>query len=286
MFSISRKNKTPTWKTFDFYKDNWSLVIFLPAFLGGILQLVKLFNLDPSFVRFFAVEQVVPDGLLFLFLIALGAITYFIFQNSITIRHIEKINLGWNLKNILSSIKSQLSFMVFCIIMVCYMNFANYIESGVVTIGYIVFKTVLQFFILKCLFDISFTITILYFFRNYTDISKIAKEDYDKTIAKLLNITDKTIPLLVITSVSFGLIFILLIKINFFYTSINKLNLPLNEQFLANKIKNELKIKTTPEIEYYNGKYVFIKVDNSDSKSNYIILKGDLLINIIGDKDK
>ncbi|MEG0487213.1 MAG: hypothetical protein RR231_10675 [Acinetobacter sp.] len=50
--------------------------------------------------------------------------------------------------------------------------------------------------------------------------------------------------------------------------------------------QNELKIKTTPEIEYYNGKYVFIKVDNSDSKSNYLILKGDSLINIIGDKDK
>lgn len=216
MFSISTKNKTPIWKIYDFYKDNWSLIIFIPAFLGGILQIVKLFNLDPSFVRFFAVEQVVPDGLLFLFLIALGAITYFIFQNSIKIKHIEKINIGWNLKNILTSIISQLSFMTFCIIMVCYMIFANHIESGVITIGYIVFKTVLEFFILKCLFDIYFTITILYFFRHHTNISKIAKEDYDKIIEKLLNITDKTIPLLVITLVSFELIFTLLIKLHFF----------------------------------------------------------------------
>lgn len=286
MFSIDASNKTPVWKSFDFYKDNWSLIIFIPAIFGGILQIVKLFNLDPSFVRFFAVEQVVPDGLLALFLITLAAIMYFIFRNSFKAKHFKKINLGWTFKNVLTNIKYQLSSLMYCFIMIGFMAFANHIENGVITIGYIVFKTVLEFFVLKLLFDIFVTIAILYIFRHHIDVTNITEEDCDKLLKNLLDFNEKTIPLLSITIVSLGLFFAILIKLNFFYTNINKLNLPLNEQILVKKIKTELKIKTTPKIEYYNGKYVFIKVDNSNIKSNYLVLKGESLINIIEDKDK
>ena len=45
-----------------------SLIILLPTFLGGIWQLLELSSISTSFIRFFSISQLIPDGLLILFI--------------------------------------------------------------------------------------------------------------------------------------------------------------------------------------------------------------------------
>lgn len=81
MFSIKKVAETqekPKWKSLDFYKDNWSVFVFIPAGVGGLFQLLHLLSMEPSLVRFFSVEQVVPDGLLFIFLCLLGCLIFYV----------------------------------------------------------------------------------------------------------------------------------------------------------------------------------------------------------------
>ncbi|HAV6241301.1 TPA: hypothetical protein JI306_10820, partial [Acinetobacter baumannii] len=106
MFSLEPQKKKTFWKEIDFYKEHWSIIIFIPAFLGGFFQISRLYLLDPSFIRFFSVQQVIPDGLFILFIIALSFLIFTLF-NKLFIEK-EKVNIGWNIKNIYKNIKNKL----------------------------------------------------------------------------------------------------------------------------------------------------------------------------------
>ncbi|CAI3162858.1 hypothetical protein MWMV17_MWMV17_03456 [Acinetobacter calcoaceticus] len=56
-------------KDFNFFKSNLPLFIILPSILGGIWQILELSSIDLSYIRFFSINQIVPDGLLALFLL-------------------------------------------------------------------------------------------------------------------------------------------------------------------------------------------------------------------------
>ncbi len=60
MFGIERSTseKKPKWKSLEFYKDNRNILIFLPAGVGRLFQLLHLLSMVPSLLRFFSVEQV------------------------------------------------------------------------------------------------------------------------------------------------------------------------------------------------------------------------------------
>jgi hypothetical protein len=65
---------------FKFVKDNLSIIIIVPTLLGGIWQLLELARISVSFMRFFSVTQLIPDGILicfFLFLITCGYLIVF-----------------------------------------------------------------------------------------------------------------------------------------------------------------------------------------------------------------
>ncbi|QZK90687.1 hypothetical protein K5V07_09360 [Flavobacterium sp. CHNK8] len=53
----------------DFLKDNLNIIIVVPAFIGGLWQLLELLNISIAFVRFFSISQIVSDGLLVLYII-------------------------------------------------------------------------------------------------------------------------------------------------------------------------------------------------------------------------
>lgn len=50
-------------------KDNLPLIVLLPAILGGLWQLIELSKMSISFIRFFSPTQLLPDGLLMLFVV-------------------------------------------------------------------------------------------------------------------------------------------------------------------------------------------------------------------------
>lgn len=53
----------------DFVKEYLSVILILPAIFGGLWQLFELWSISPSFIRFFSISQIVPDGLFILFII-------------------------------------------------------------------------------------------------------------------------------------------------------------------------------------------------------------------------
>jgi len=60
------------------YLDNinkyLSLIVIIPALLGGLWQIVELSSISFSFIRFFSVTQIIPDGLLILLFILIFSI--------------------------------------------------------------------------------------------------------------------------------------------------------------------------------------------------------------------
>lgn len=51
-------------------KSNLALIILLPAVFGGLWQIIELARISISYIRFFSATQLVPDGLLMLFILA------------------------------------------------------------------------------------------------------------------------------------------------------------------------------------------------------------------------
>jgi len=61
--------------TVKFLQKYLSILIVVPAFLGGLWQLIELSSISLTYIRFFSLSQIVPDGLLILLFLLLGLFT-------------------------------------------------------------------------------------------------------------------------------------------------------------------------------------------------------------------
>ncbi|MBX9889453.1 MAG: hypothetical protein K2Y30_16150 [Flavobacteriaceae bacterium] len=61
-----------------YLKNNINLIIILPGLFGGLWQLIELSRISFSFIRFFSVSQIIPDGLLILLFLIIFTISVFI----------------------------------------------------------------------------------------------------------------------------------------------------------------------------------------------------------------
>lgn len=59
----------------DFVKNHLSTIILIPAFVGGIWQLIELMSISMPYIRFFSISQIVPDGLLILMFLSFVGIS-------------------------------------------------------------------------------------------------------------------------------------------------------------------------------------------------------------------
>ena len=50
----------------DFLKQNLSVLVVIPAFIGGLWQSIELMSISTQYIRFFSISQIVPDGILIL----------------------------------------------------------------------------------------------------------------------------------------------------------------------------------------------------------------------------
>lgn len=78
-------------KIYKYAKNNLSIIILLPTILGGLWQLIELSSLSFSFVRFFSVTQLLPDGLLILTMIVLLYTAYYFGINTHKIKYNKRI---------------------------------------------------------------------------------------------------------------------------------------------------------------------------------------------------
>lgn len=87
----------------------------------------------------------------------------------------------------------------------------------------------------------------------------------------------------------YGLIVLMFIMAFFYelvnvYTELNKIKNIKNEKIYITKVKNKLSIKDDLSIEYYNGKYIFLKMHGNKKDDQYFVLKGDGFVNLLDEK--
>lgn len=281
MFSIEKattKEKL-NWKSPDFYKDNWSVFIFIPAGVGGSFQLLHLLSMDPSLVRFFSVEQVVPDGLLFIFLCLLGYLLFYGLKKAYMPK--EKLNLDWNYKNIWDSVKRPLvlSLTMFFFLFLhqwgderAFNNqplIFNIFETSVLAIAIVLF---LQFL---------FIFRILYYFRKFEDPKSELdnfKEHFEK-IFKFYSLWGMAFYLFLF----FGLVYLSMDRFLSLYQKTTSFNNLVNEKVLIDLVKTKMKIEEELFLKYYNGKYIFLEKETNGS-SEFIVLKGESLVDLLKDE--
>lgn len=57
--------------TFSWIKENLAAIILIPTLIGGLWQLLELLFIGPAYIRFFSISQLVPDGILLIFVFLL-----------------------------------------------------------------------------------------------------------------------------------------------------------------------------------------------------------------------
>ena len=75
----------------DFLRDNISLIVLVPTFLGASWQIIELARLNLFYIRFFSVTQVPVDGALIIF-IGLISYAFYKFYTRITESDLTSIN--------------------------------------------------------------------------------------------------------------------------------------------------------------------------------------------------
>jgi len=278
MFSLEPQKKKTFWKEIDFYKEHWSIIIFIPAFLGGFFQISRLYLLDPSFIRFFSVQQVIPDGLFILFLMFLSMIIYFFINPSLKIS--GEIDHRLKPKDIYKNSMYKITQVLFFILVCSHINFSD--NDFPITIIIIQFSLIIICSIYLC--EIFFILASTYIFRNLD-------QNYSPTNSEkaelVRNFFDSTKWYLILIFIIFPIIVLLWVYFSTgilrFYNKVNKLPPTTNEVIFLKKVRDHLKVDGPLNIEYYNGSYIFIKVNNKADQ--YLILKGESFINLI-DKDE
>jgi hypothetical protein len=238
-------------------KDNLSLIILIPTILGGFWQLYELINIKTSFIRFFSITQVIPDGLLILFilLILYGILKIVAFFNN-------KKEISFN--QILQKPKHLLKDIIFMILRIIIIGISIYIIINLSNLA--LTNTSLFIFIINAILSlITFSILIYTLYHlveiliKYTKFGTLVYKN--KSNENNLNII-------------FGVVIFLI----FFYFL--NLTTPIffrkfkSEFILPEKLKNieyvECEIKeiyskdVNYKILYLNDKYIFVKVNNDE----------------------
>lgn len=223
-----------------FLKEYLSILIVIPAFVGGIWQAIELMSISIPYIRFFSISQIVSDGILILIFLIIAFSYYF---------------LGW-FADILFFEKGKseppevLSAEDYEIYKRKKLNYwstyfiITYVVSLVIIYRLFDKKTTLSDFkglvvvIYFCVFILNRSLDNCYFYAK----------DKHKQIAKACNV------LLLVLYFVFALYFSKIIH-NIFIAPTNIINIEQVKKDVASKYPN-----TKQELIYFNDKYIFIKI--------------------------
>lgn len=222
-----------------FIKSNLNLIILIPTILGGLWQLFELSRISMSFVRFFSVSQIIPDGILLLTFISI------IFISNRFSYKITKSGLD-------DSPSKTLNIVRFIIITII----------GTMWIFAFVYRTIklerIELFLL--IFSIVFLTSIL------TSFFYLIKTNNIINFIKKPIIKEFILPIL-----SLGILYLFFIFLNYSFDLFhrtymfpnnwgNKLNI---ESFINKKYTN----KPEFDILYFNDKYFFLEIESENNES-------------------
>lgn len=236
-----------------FIKDYISIIVILPAFIGGLWQIIELANISMPFIRFFSISQIVPDGLLILcfFVIAFIPIIFawyfddMFYIKEMKTKNINEKNHNYTPNNTIELRNSAILFTFFYISSLVSFLYALSLKKDILDLSMSVIYSIV--FIFFC----NFSLNKCYVLSN----------GKWKAFFKFCNI------FLLFLYIIIGIYFFKQIHRNFTLT---------NELDNLENVDKTLNIKypfSSKEILYFNDKYIFFEITSSESKTNTSIKK-------------
>ena len=272
-------------KIYKTIQDNLTIIILLPTILGGLWQLIELSSLSFSFIRFFSVTQLLPDGLLILTMIILLYIAYYFGVNKHKFKYNRKI---LNLKtkkpnnfNFIKNVQSQklkyvdnpiyrkeniffelLIIILSPILFYSFFKLSNIYDELINDFNFIIFVIAFYFIILFLNMFLSSLFLLLVHFFESKFFSKVKKYCIDKPVIKEFLL----FPIRIISVILIIFVILSPMKLASFFHE--KYLLPKNLknlEYLDKTLNN--KNYQSNKIVYLNDKYIFIehKIDKTTS---------------------
>jgi len=248
-----------------FIGENTKIVLAVTYGLGATTQVLKLGAIDPAYIRFFSVSQLIADGAFFISLIFLGYISFYAFSLFFKLIGINDFLVS-DLKNNHKSGGFLLNAKGFLILL---LPFSIFIFYSTVMAGY--FNNRIFFMITSC----SLIYSVLSEVRQYS-------YDYDDHTDEITG--DKKIGNGAVYRCLLFIATILLIFTipKFIY---DMYNLPPNldnydkaKQIVMTDYKSQGLIKEDVDILYFNDKFMFIEVTRPNNERSIAIYQTNSML--------
>ncbi|MBU1215800.1 hypothetical protein KJ870_11110 [bacterium] len=284
---------------FEKIKGNLALIILLPAIFGGLWQIIELARISISYIRFFSATQLLPDGLLMLFILTS---LYFAYRFG-TLR---KSKLNVQRKIIVVHESKPLDMKHYFIKMnqsnkLVYVENPIYKHNFIVHIVFILFGAsflwfIFSYYILELnsaypLMSLGIAIIMIMLYGRMIIESlivllvKIFESKIFQYLFKKPIIQELIMMPIKVLSVLLFFLFIIILPLKLFSLLHQNYFLPENLKNLEN-IETSLKAKdyNKSEILYFNDKYIFIEHSNGDKNTTIEILLFNALFDVAKEK--
>lgn len=233
-------------------KDNISIILLLPAFLGGVWQVLELSRISTAFIRFFSVTQLVADGILILFILI------FIYFGLQIVKSLIKDVPPIDLQNpdMIYLKRRRIA------------NILLIVLSGG-TISYLVVPSLSETIHTEKLHPLLFLtvipVTIILTFAFIKGFIDLRLSFVRKTPKRSNKVLKELVKPVIVVLVIFAIIkFCLFFSSAFHKTFLLPENV-MNSSYIKCKIGKNSNLSSNPEILYFNDKYIFIEYKIHDS---------------------
>lgn len=252
---------------FEWLKENLSLILVLPTLIGGFWQLIELSTISTAYIRFFSISQVIPDGLLVLFVISLIVGSYYLGGLLIKISFFYKAQMpDW---------KSAIIVILMLLAMYSISSYEMY--KMIKKVGYFKISDIAMIIVM-----ITFLLgAIVNVIPSKEEVQSIKEENKKEGIKD--NVTKKKRPKwfdFILKLIVCSLLLVAIYTIYFFLGIVSDLRKSyieteklINIEILKNKISEKHNDKTFTEILYFNDKYFFVQLKDINNEEYIRVFK-------------
>lgn len=271
---------------YDKLKENLSILILIPALLGGMWQIFELSSISASYIRFFSVTQAIADGFLIIFVIAVIFLSIKVGDVMSQDKNIESPNVKTNIAFLILSTGAFLYAML-CI----YLPFVSESlqNANLVEICLLICLTIIMF-------RIAFKILIGWYkfkwintfftqfkrkvkfpkFPNHTENVKINPKHNSLENTNLFKL------IIMIVILMLGLKFVLSSIFPFIGKFRSEFVFPdnlKNYEYIECKVHAQYNSVKEFKVRYFNDSYIFIEVSLVNDANDILVLKFDDFFN-------
>ncbi|WP_151821390.1 hypothetical protein [Acinetobacter oleivorans] len=248
-------------------KDNLPIIFIIPTTIGGIWQLFELSAFGISYIRFFSVPQLLPDGLLIISMFTVISI-YLFYVTQVY----ENLKFEYYINKSFSKLTSILILNIIIAIGLIIFTLKTFKDFNTFT-SFVLYIAIL-YFILRCiLFIVQLIITISYKLKE-KDVSQldelienVQKQDFHKPYVLMAS-------LLYLASIIIITFFLIKPLRDFAYYPTNLENLTK----LENELIKNFKLCEPPKLKYFNKDYLFYKFEIDNKERIYVIESKNLFL--------